>query len=105
MVLGGAFIPAFTASAGASPLAGVMVPMVIAGIGIVVAILGSFFVRVKEGGSPQRALNTGEFGASFIMAILSYFIITAMFPSSWSVGNYNYTSQSRIFRHCMVLLR
>ena len=92
MVLGAAFIPSFTAATGTLPLAGVLVPMVIAAIGIVVAIFGSFFVKVKEGGSPQRALNMGEFGASFIMAIISYFVITTMLPESWSSESHNYTA-------------
>ena len=85
MVLGAAFITTFRAEPGVLELAGVLLPMVIAGVGIIVAIVGSFFVRVKEGGSPQRALNMGEFGASAIMAVLSYFIITNMLPTSWEV--------------------
>ena len=92
MVLGAAFIPVFQGMDGILPLAGVLMPMVIAGIGIIVAIIGSFFVRVKEGGSPQRALNTGEFGASFIMAILSYFIITNMLPAEWTFNGVIYHS-------------
>lgn len=92
MVLGAAFIPAFNAMSGTLPLAGVLLPMVLAGIGIIVAILGSFFVKVKEGGSPQRALNTGEFGASFIMAIISFFVITTMLPATWTMGSAEYTA-------------
>ncbi len=84
MVLGTAFIASFESIDGVLPIAAVLLPMVIAGIGILVAILGSFFVRVNEGGNPQRALNTGEFGASAIMAILSYFIITILLPEQWS---------------------
>ena len=84
MVLGTAFIGSFTAS-GIDELSGVILPLVIAGVGVIVSILGSFFVRVKEGGSPQRALNTGEFGAAGLMAVLSYFIITAMLPEQWTV--------------------
>ena len=91
MVLGAAFIPAFDALSVQS-LAAVLLPMAIAAVGIVVAILGSFFVRVKEGGSPQRALNTGEFGASALMAVLSYFIITSLLPESWAHDGANYTS-------------
>ncbi len=92
MVLGAAFIPAFEAMDGVESLAAVLLPMTIAAVGIVVAILGSFFVRVKEGGSPQRALNTGEFGASALMAVLSFFIIQALLPETWASGGYNYTS-------------
>ncbi|MEX0747157.1 MAG: sodium-translocating pyrophosphatase [Rhodothermales bacterium] len=84
MVLGTAFIGSFTAG-GIHELTGVILPLIIAGAGVVVSILGSFFVRVKEGGSPQKALNIGEFGAAGLMAVLSYFIITAMLPEQWTV--------------------
>ncbi len=91
MVLGAAFVPVFD-SMGISPIAGVILPLVIAAVGIIVSIVGSFFVKVKEGGNPQTGLNTGEFGASFIMAILSYFIITSLLPSSWVINGVTYTS-------------
>lgn len=85
MVLGAAFVPAFEAM-GVNPLAGVLLPLVIAGVGILVSIAGSFFVKVREGGSPQKALNMGEFGASALMAVLFYFIIVWMLPESWSIA-------------------
>ncbi|TKJ40380.1 sodium-translocating pyrophosphatase [candidate division LCP-89 bacterium B3_LCP] len=56
----------------------VFLPLIIAGIGIVVSILGTFFVRTKEGGNPQAALNTGTFGAAILMVIVSYFVIHGM---------------------------
>lgn len=56
----------------------VFLPLVLAGIGIFVSIIGTFFVRTKEGGNPQTALNTGTFGAAIIMVIVSYFVIHAM---------------------------
>ncbi len=96
MVLGAAFVPVFD-SMGISPIAAVILPLVIAAIGILVSIVGSFFVKVKEGGNPQKGLNTGEFGASLIMAVLSYFIITAILPSSWTVGGFTYTSLNVFF--------
>jgi K(+)-stimulated pyrophosphate-energized sodium pump len=55
----------------------------LAGVGILVSIIGTFFVKVKEGGDPQKALNIGEFGSSAIMVVLSYFIITSMLPEKW----------------------
>ncbi|MGD9900086.1 MAG: sodium-translocating pyrophosphatase [Calditrichaceae bacterium] len=55
----------------------VIMPMVLAGIGIIVSIIGTFFVRTKEGGNPQTALNIGTFGAGIFMAIISYFVIQA----------------------------
>ena len=42
----------------------------------------SFFVKVKDGGSPHQALNLGEFGSGFLMIVASYFIIQAMIPET-----------------------
>ena len=53
----------------------VLLPLVLAAAGIVVSILGTFFVRTKEGGNPQSALNIGTFGAGAIMVVVSWFII------------------------------
>lgn len=58
----------------------VFLPLVIAVVGILVSIVGTFFVRTKEGGNPQAALNTGTFGAAIIMVILGYFIIKWLVP-------------------------
>ncbi len=55
----------------------VIMPLVLAGVGIIVSIIGTFFVRTKEGGNPQTALNIGTFGAGIFMAIISYFVIQA----------------------------
>ena len=46
------------------------------------SIIGTFFVRVKEGGSPHKALNIGEFGSAGMMLIASYFLIKAFIPES-----------------------
>jgi K(+)-stimulated pyrophosphate-energized sodium pump len=91
MVLGSAFLAGLEA-AGGLVLGGIVLPLVLAGAGIIVSIAGSFFVRVKEGGNPQTGLNTGEFGAAAIMAVLSYFIIDAMLPEAWLSGGHEYTS-------------
>ena len=92
MVLGAAFIATFEGMSGVEPLAAVLLPLVVAGVGIVVSIVGSFFVRVREGGNPQAALNAGEFGASGIMAVLAFFIIRWMLPSEWTIDGTTYTS-------------
>jgi K(+)-stimulated pyrophosphate-energized sodium pump len=49
-------------------------------------------VRVKEDGSPQKALNTGEFASAIIMLVASYFIIDYMLPAEWTFENKTYTS-------------
>ena len=60
----------------------VMLPLYIAGSGIIVSIIGTFMVSVKEGGNPQKALNIGEFGSSAIMVIVMYLLITNVLPDS-----------------------
>lgn len=60
----------------------VMLPLVLAALGIVASVIGTFFVRTGEGGDPQKALNTGTFGAGILMAIASYFVINAMLPEN-----------------------
>jgi K(+)-stimulated pyrophosphate-energized sodium pump len=88
MVLGAAFIgPLEQAGDGFDGLSAVLLPLVLAGAGIIVAIIGSFFVKVKEGGNPQTALNAGEFGAAGGMALLAVFIIMVMLPGSWTVDS------------------
>ncbi|HKI77789.1 MAG TPA: sodium-translocating pyrophosphatase [Ignavibacteriaceae bacterium] len=84
MVLGAAFFTYPEFSDKFNGLGAVILPLVIAGVGIVMSILGTFFVRVKEGGDPQKALNRGEFGSSFIMIIALYFIIKWMLPDTWT---------------------
>ncbi|ASQ90293.1 sodium-translocating pyrophosphatase [Prosthecochloris sp. GSB1] len=96
MVLGAAFVPVFN-EMGISPIAGVILPLILAASGIVVSIIGSFFVKVKEGGNPQTGLNTGEFGASFIMAVLSYFIITNTLPQTWTADGTVYSATNIFF--------
>ncbi len=96
MVLGAAFAAALV-DAGGMELGAVLLPLVIAAVGIVVSILGSFFVKVKEGGNPQKALNIGEFGAAGLMAVLAFFIIRGMLPAEFTattpiVGTFVYSS-------------
>ena len=96
MVLGAAFAAGLLEADGME-LGAVLLPLVLAAVGILVSIVGSFFVRVKEGGNPQRALNIGEFGAAGIMAVLSFFIIGAMLPDEFVattpiVGTFVYSS-------------
>lgn len=66
----------------ANGLGAVYLPLVLAAAGIVMSIIGTLFVRVKDGGSPHKALNLGEFGSGFLMIVASYFIITEIIPES-----------------------
>ena len=92
MVLGASFVvlPEFASTF--NGLGAVMLPLVLAGSGIIMSILGTFFVKVKEGGSPQKALDMGEFGSSILMVIVSVFIIKFMLPESWVAGGKTFTA-------------
>ena len=73
-------------------LGAVYLPMALAAVGIVMSIIGTFFVKVKEGGSPHAALNIGEFGSAGLMLVASYFIINAMLPETWVEAGTQYTA-------------
>ncbi|MEQ1585682.1 MAG: sodium-translocating pyrophosphatase [Cyclobacteriaceae bacterium] len=82
MVLGAAFmVPGFIDNF--DGLSAVLLPLVLAGVGILMSFLGTFFVKVKEGGNPQTALNMGEIVSSVIMIVASWFIIKWMLPAEW----------------------
>ena len=53
-----------------------LLPILLASMGILSSVLGTFFVRVKEGSSPQRALNKGSLGATLLSAIMIYPIVS-----------------------------
>ncbi len=65
----------------------VLLPLILAAVGIVVSIVGTFFVRTKEGGNPQSALNIGTFGAGGLMVVASYFVIKMVLPEADGAGN------------------
>ena len=93
MVLGAAFfsVEAFqTSSLGG--LSAVILPLVLAAVGIVTSIVGTFFVKVKDGGDPHHALNIGEFGSAGILLVITFAIIMLMLPGEWSHGGRDYSS-------------
>ena len=92
MVLGAAFtqIPSFANSF--DGLGAVYLPLSLAAVGIIMSIIGTLFVKVKDGGNPQTALNIGEFGSAGLMLVASFFIIDYMMPDSWSFQGVQYSS-------------
>ena len=96
MVLGVSFValPEFENHYSYGPI---LLPLLLAGVGIIVSIIGTFMVRVREGGDPQKALNIGEFGSSFIMLIVSFFIIRKLLPETWVFNGKEFTSQGVFF--------
>ncbi len=99
MVLGATFIGlgGFETSNDFSGLNAILLPMVLAGVGIVTSILGTFFVKVAEGGDPQKALNRGEFISAALMLAATYGIVQWMLPTSWTMNNFEYTSNGIFF--------
>lgn len=94
MILGAAMVAAagqsFTDNlAGLSP---VLLPLVLGAIGIVTSILGTFLVKVRDGGDPHKALNAGEFASSFAMIVAAYFVIGKLLPAEWVSGGKEYSA-------------
>jgi len=81
-IIGTMVLGAFILTPNFDGLGAVYLPLVLAAVGIVMSIIGTFFVKVKDGGSPHAALNIGEFGSAGLMVVASYFIINALIPES-----------------------
>ena len=101
MVLGAAFMGAsgFELSNDFGGLNAVLLPLVLAATGIITSIIGTFFVKVGEGGDPQKALNRGEFIAAALVLAATYFIIQWMLPGSWTgrLDGFEYTANGVFF--------
>jgi len=70
----------------------IALPLIIAAVGIVLSIIGTLFVRTKEGGNPQSALNMGTFGAAILTAIATYFVIIKLIPAQFVSNGVTYTA-------------
>ncbi|MDD7886832.1 sodium-translocating pyrophosphatase [Flavivirga sp. 57AJ16] len=81
-IIGTMVLGAFILTPDFNGLGAVYLPLVLAAVGIIMSIIGTFFVRVKNGGNPQTALNIGEFGSAGLMVVASYFIINALIPET-----------------------
>lgn len=65
-------------------IAPVLLPLVIAGLGLLFSIVGAGLVRVKnEKSSVQKALNVGNWTAILLTVISGFFVITWMLPDSY----------------------
>jgi K(+)-stimulated pyrophosphate-energized sodium pump len=91
-IVGAMLLGATILVAGVYDINFVILPLIIAGAGIVMSILGTFFVSVKEGGNPQAGLNKGVFGSSFLMVGLMYVLIDLFLPAQFTMDGKDYTS-------------
>ena len=99
MILGAAFIglQGFETDGALWGINAILLPLVLAGTGIITSIIGTFFVKVGPNGSPHRALNIGEIVSAVLMLIATYFIIVNMLPESWELGGIDYSANGVFF--------
>ncbi len=103
-IIGSMVLGASILVSGAFEINFITLPLTIAASGIIVSILGTFMVSVKEGGDPQKALNIGEFGSSAIMVAIMYFLINNLLPVSFQLNNIEYTRMGVFFASTIGLL-
>ncbi len=92
MILGLVWAEATPTEGGVPAWGTLVLPLVLAAIGIGASILGTYFVRTSEGSDPHKALNIGTFAAAGLMAAGSYGSITALAPTEVVLGDTTYTS-------------
>ncbi len=67
----------------------IILPVMIAGVGILFSIIGSFFVKVKSDNAKeqqvQSALNLGNWSSILLTAIACYFLIHWMLPETMNM--------------------
>ena len=68
----------------------ILLPVVIAGVGILASIIGTFFVSIKNNDAKeakvQAALDLGNWASIVITLIASYFLIDWMLPSTMTMN-------------------
>jgi K(+)-stimulated pyrophosphate-energized sodium pump len=75
---------------GLSPM---LLPMLIAGLGIIFSIIGFTLVRISDDkGNVQKALNIGNWTSVIITTIACYFIVMWMMPANMSLRGHNFTN-------------
>lgn len=74
-------------------LSPILLPMLIAGLGLIFSIVGTWFVRIKnETDSVQKALNIGNWSSIIFTAIASYFAVMYLLPANLSHRGFAFTS-------------
>ena len=87
---GGKLVDAF---GGLSPI---LLPMMIAGVGILLSIVGTLFVRISENAglntaTVQKALNMGNYGSMVLTAVACYFLVGYILPENMSLRGIEFT--------------
>ena len=66
----------------------ILLPLIISALGIIFSVLGTLFIRVKDGAKEpevQRALNIGNWSSILMTALACYFLIDWMLPNELSM--------------------
>ncbi len=79
-------------------LSPILLPMMIAGLGIMFSMIGTLFVKIKDSDGlstdkVQAALNMGNWGSIILTAVGSYFVIDWMLPDELTLRNVTFTKQ------------
>jgi K(+)-stimulated pyrophosphate-energized sodium pump len=74
----------------------ILLPMLIAGVGIILSIIGTFFVRISESAGlstakVQSALNMGNYGSIVLTAIASFLLVNAIMPETMILRGHEFT--------------
>lgn len=85
-------------------IAPILLPMLIAGIGTVFSIVGMLFVRIKEDGNVQGALNIGNWASIVLTALASFFVIQYIMPPQMSIRGESFTSMGVFYSVAIGLL-
>ena len=80
--------------------------MLIASMGIIFSIIGTFFVRISENAglstnAVQKALNMGNWGSIVLTAVASYFLVNWLMPDTMTLRGHEFTKMG-IFGAIMV---
>ena len=62
---------------------GVSIPMLLAALGVIASVIGTFFVKTEEGASQKnllKALRTGTYISAAVIIIAAFFIIRMLLP-------------------------
>ena len=78
----GALISAVTLGIVAYNMDGAVYPLVLAGIGLIASVLGTFFVKADENSDPHKALKTGTYVSSVLV------LVVAVVMSKFIFGNF-----------------
>lgn len=90
MVLGQEIDASSDKFGGLSPI---LLPMLIAGMGLIFSIVGTWFVRIKkETDSVQNALNIGNWSSIILTAIASFFAVKYLLPETLTHRGVTFTS-------------